>query len=79
MDEEETSGSHQEIDDVQKLTAEEPRPVGDVVGILQICQRDYVACLAEDNEDILKHSNFGRVLSILARVGSYGQCIHSII
>lgn len=66
MDEEEISGTQQDIDDVQKERAEEPRPVGEVVGILQRIQRDYVACLAEDDEDMLRQSNFSRFLSILA-------------
>lgn len=67
MDEEETSRAHEEIHDMQKLIAEEPRPIGEVVGILQRFQRDYVVCLAEDDENLLRQSNSSRFFSTMTR------------
>ncbi|KAL3693434.1 hypothetical protein R1sor_007085 [Riccia sorocarpa] len=44
-------------DSVQdRLVTEEAVPTGEVVGILQRVQRDYVACLAQEDEDYLSQS-----------------------
>ncbi|CAM6101379.1 unnamed protein product [Calypogeia fissa] len=60
MDDEETGGTHNDVHEMQKLISEESRPIGKIVGILQRFQRDYVACLAEDDENSLRQSNSSR-------------------
>jgi hypothetical protein len=67
MDEEGTGRPLEEIDGIESGMARQSQPIGEIVGILQRSQRDYVACLAEEDEELLRHSNFSRSLSAMTR------------
>ncbi|BBN06067.1 DIS3-like exonuclease 1 [Marchantia polymorpha subsp. ruderalis] len=49
-----------QVDDVQEKAVQEVMPTGEVVGIVQRFQRDYVACLAQEDEEYISHSIPGR-------------------
>lgn len=53
-----------QVDDVQEKAVQEVMPTGEVVGIVQRFQRDYVACLAQEDEEYISHSIPGRCVFV---------------